>query len=119
MHSIRPETYEGATGDATLDFVGFDVNANKKDALEFWLVNHRPPVDAQKRYLDAAKIGSNVSVEVFSYDKGARKMQHVRTITHPHIHSANNLALTEQGGFVVSNDHSSKGQSSISLCTRW
>lgn len=119
MQIIRPEGYEGATGDSTLDLVGFDVDAGKKDVLEFWLVNHRPPVDAQKRYVDATKIGSNVSIEVFSYVKGAGEMQHLRTITHPQIHSANKLALTGDGGFVVSNDHSSKGQSSIRLWGRY
>jgi hypothetical protein len=118
MHSIRPLGYEGATGDTTLDYVGFDVNINQKDSLDFWLINHRPPVDARKQHLDAAKIGSNVSVEIFSYEKGAREMQHLRTISHSLIHSANNLALTDRGGFVVSNDHSSKGQSSISLCIK-
>ena len=109
MHSIRPQGYEGATGDQTLDLVGFDADASKKDALDLWLINHRPPVDAQKQHLDATKIGSNVSVEVFSYVKGDREMRHLKTILHPHIHSANNLALTGQGGFVVSNDHSNKG----------
>jgi hypothetical protein len=113
MHSIRPRGYEGATGEPTLDFVGFDIDASKKDTLDFWLINHRPPVDAGKRHLDAAKIGSNVSVEVFNYAKGAREMRHLKTISHLHIHSANNLALTGKGGFTVSNDHSSKGRSHI------
>ena len=116
MHSIRPRGYKGATGDLTLDLVGFDVDASWKDALDFWLINHRPPVDAQKQHLDATKIGSNVSVEVFSYAKGAPEMRHLKTILHPHIHSANNLALTSKSGFLVSNDHSNKGRSIIWHC---
>jgi hypothetical protein len=115
MHSIQPKGYDGATGDSTLDFVGFDVDASKEDALEFWFVNHRPPVDAQKKLLDATKIGSNVSIEVFSYSKGARHMRHVKTISDSYIHSANKVALTGTGGFVVSNDHSNKSECSKSL----
>jgi hypothetical protein len=109
MHSIRPRGYEGATGDQTLDLVGFDVDVGEKGALDFWLINHRPPVDAQRQPLDATKIGSNVSIDVFSYTKGAHEMRHLKTILNPHIHSANNLALTGKGGFMVSNDHSNKG----------
>lgn len=108
MHSIRPQNYEGATGDSTLDLLGFDVNAKRKDALEFWLINQRPPVDAQKKYVDATKIGSNVTIEVFNYAKGAQQMEHVKTILHPEIYSPNMIALTKKGGFVVTNDHSSK-----------
>jgi hypothetical protein len=108
---VRPKGYEGATGDSTLDFVGFDVDARKKDVLEFCFVNHRPPVNAQRKLLDATAIGSNVSIEVFSYAKGAHDMRHVKTISDSRIHSANKVALTGTGGFVVSNDHSNKGQS--------
>lgn len=108
MHSIRPSGYEGATGDQTLDFVGFDVDASAHNVLDFWLVNHRPPVDAQRQHLDAKKLGSNVTIEVFRYAKAAREMQHVKTIVHPDIHSANKLALTGGGSFAVSNDHSDR-----------
>ncbi|KAJ4296763.1 hypothetical protein N0V90_006811 [Kalmusia sp. IMI 367209] len=100
MYSIKPRGYKGATGDITMDLVGFDVDASKKDKLDFWLINHRPPVDDKKQYLDATKIGSNVSIEVFSYSKGTLEMRHMKTISHPQIYAANNLALTSNGGFV-------------------
>lgn len=107
FHKIRPLGYEGAAGDKTLDLVGFDADDSKTGSLDFWLINHRPPVDAQKQYLDASKLGVNVTVDVFRYKKGSLEMQHLKTISDTHIHSANNIALTENGGMVVSNDHSS------------
>ncbi|RDL37023.1 uncharacterized protein BP5553_04456 [Venustampulla echinocandica] len=57
MHSIKPVGYGGATGDGTLDLVGFDVEIVDERTLRFWLINQRPPVDANKKYLDPKKIG--------------------------------------------------------------
>jgi hypothetical protein len=110
MHSIETEGYQGATGDKLLDLVGFDVDSSVPGELHFWLINQRPAVDAAKKtLLDASKVGANVTVDVFRHWKGSTRMSHLKTIVHPLVYSANNLALLGDGTFLVSNDHSGKG----------
>lgn len=111
MHKITPRRYEGATGDGTLDLIGFDVDASDTSKLKFWLINQRPPVGVDGKYLDAAKVGDNVTVEVFEYAKGQRTMSHVKTISDSNIYSGNGLALLGDGSFMLTNDHSAKGTS--------
>lgn len=106
MHKIEPRGYQGAIGDGTLDTVGFDVENRTSSGLRFYLTDHRPPVSDKGEYLDATKLGSNATIEVFDYKKGSKHMQHLKTFASRKIHSANKLALTGDGGFFVSNDHS-------------
>lgn len=113
MHAIKPLGYGGATGDMTLDLVGFDVRIVSTETLQFYLINQRPPVDAKKRYLDAKKIGANATVDVFELTRGDKKMKHVKTFADPEIYSANGVAVMENGGFVLSNDHSGKGKAFV------
>lgn len=109
MRSIKPEGYVGATGDDTLDLLGFDVE--KTDAgLRFWLVNLRPPVDANGIYLDAKKVGANVTIDVFDMKRRSDKMVHVKTVWDPAIWSPNKVAALGDGSFVVTNDASASGQ---------
>lgn len=109
MSSIETRGYTGATGDESLDLIGFDVDRSVSGELKFYLVNHRPPVDSQQNVLDASAVGVNGTVEVFRYEKGSKYMSHLKTIAHPDIYSANNLALVGGGAFVLTNDHSGKG----------
>lgn len=109
MRNIKPEGYRGATGDDTLDLLGFDVE--KTDAgLRFWLVNLRPPVDENGKYLDAKKIGANATIDVFDMKRGKNKMVHVKTVWDPAIWSPNKVAALGDGSFVVTNDASCSGQ---------
>ncbi|PVH95126.1 serum paraoxonase/arylesteras-like protein [Periconia macrospinosa] len=108
MHSIETKGYTGATGDLSLDLIGFDVDQSVPGELKFFLINHRPAVDAQKNFLDASTVGVNGTVEVFRYEKGSKQMSHLKTIAHPEVYSANNLALVDDGAFVLTNDHSGK-----------
>jgi hypothetical protein len=110
MHSIAPTGYKGATGDSTLDLIGFDAEVLGDGKTRMWLINQRPPIDEQGQYLDATKIGANVTVDVFEYIRGETTMKYIRTIADPEIYSANRLAVLEDGSFVLSNDHSAKGR---------
>lgn len=65
MHSIETKGYEVANGDKSLDLVGFDVDRSVPGELHFWLIDQRPAVDVQKIFLDASKVGANVTVDVF------------------------------------------------------
>jgi hypothetical protein len=109
MHKIAPTGYSGATGDSTLDLIGFDVQVLKDAQLRIWLINQRPPVDEQGRYLDATKTGANVTVDVFEHVRGEKNMKHIRTVVDPEIYSANGIAALEDGSFFLSNDHFAKG----------
>ncbi|KAE9372007.1 calcium-dependent phosphotriesterase [Stipitochalara longipes BDJ] len=108
MHSIKSVGYDGATGDRTLDLLGFDVENVDAATLRFWFVNHRPPVDANKNYLDATKVGANSTIDVFDLKRGKDEMVHVKTVLDPEIKTPNNIAVMSDGSFVVTNDHSSK-----------
>ena len=104
--------YEGATGpgDGALYLHGFDVEVLDNDNLRFWLVNHRPPVDAKGALQDAGALGANSTVEVFEAERGKNELLHVRTVWDEAVFTPNKLAATGDGGFVVTNDMSSKGK---------
>lgn len=108
MRSIKPVGYDGATGDGTLDTLGFDVEVVDPATLRFWLVNHRPPVDADRKLLDATKVGANSTIDVFELKRGKDQMVHVKTVSDPEIKTPNNIAVMPDGSFVATNDHSAK-----------
>jgi len=114
MQKITPTGYRGATGDSTLDLIGFDAQVLKDAKLRLWLINQRPPVDEQGRYLDATKTGANATVEIFEHVRGEKTMKHVKTFADPEIYSGNGIAGLNDGSFVLSNDHTSKGMYLVS-----
>jgi hypothetical protein len=116
-HSIETANYEGATGDGTLDLVGFDAEIVNPTTLRFWLINQRPPVDENRKHLDATKIGANGTIDVFELKRGEQTMVHVKTVADKAIYSPNGIALMGDDSFVTSNDHSGKGKS-IAPCFR-
>ena len=115
LHQLKPKGYAGAIGDGTLDLHGFDVEVVNSETLRFWMINHRPPVDANKKYLDATKAGANSTVEVFEVIRGSDEMVHIKTIADKAIDTPNKLAVTGNGGFVITNDKSSKGKKPIAF----
>ena len=110
IHGIEPVGYDGATGDGTLDLLGFDVEVVDAATLRFWLINHRPPVDANKTAIDATKVGANSTIDVFELKRGNDKMVHVKTVFDPEVKTPNNIAAMGDGSFVATNDHSAKGE---------
>jgi hypothetical protein len=112
LQTIQTKGYVGATGgkDKLLDLIGFDVEVIYDSTLRFWLINQRPPVDKNKKYINALKIGINATVEVFEFKRGKKKMKHIRTVVDPAIFSPNGIAIMDGGAFVISNDHSGKGE---------
>lgn len=100
-------------GDGTLDSLGFYVEVMSDSRLRFWMVNYRPTVDQNKRYLDAVKLGANATVEVFGLTRGSDLMIHVKTFADTAIATPNRVAATAygssgDGGFVVTNGKSTK-----------
>ena len=108
LRQIQAVGYDGATGDGTLDTVGFDVEVLDNHKLKLRLVNIRPPVDENRQYLDARKHGGNATIEVFEMERGSSQMVHVKTIASHAIQTPNKLATAGDGGFVVTNDMSGK-----------
>ncbi|KAF2492202.1 serum paraoxonase/arylesteras-like protein [Lophium mytilinum] len=108
MHNITPVGYDGATGDGTLDLLGFDAEVVDASTLRFWLINQRPPVDAKRRTVDATKTGVNSTIELFELKRSASEMIHIKTVFDPEIYSPNGITALGGGSFVVSNDHSVK-----------
>lgn len=105
MRTIKPVGYVGATGNAVLDIVGFDAEIVSPSTIHFYFTNGRPPVGADKEFLDATKVGSNATIDIFEYKKGGEEMKHLRTIWTPEIWSPNRVAVIGQGAFVITNDH--------------
>ncbi|KAL8747286.1 MAG: hypothetical protein Q9190_000830 [Brigantiaea leucoxantha] len=103
--------YVGSTGDASLTLHGFDVEVLDGARLRFWMVNHQPPISdehGRKQFLDAERYGANSTVEVFDVIRGDDQLLWVKTINDEAIVTPNKIAVTEDGGFLVTNDHSAK-----------
>ncbi|KAL4898659.1 hypothetical protein BDV59DRAFT_167292 [Aspergillus ambiguus] len=121
MHSVRALEFRDDKGDVQeLDLHGFDVRSiDNGRRLRFWLINHRPPVDAstQEPIKDATKVGANSTIEVYDLEmsRGTRSnnyLVHVKTITSDTLISPNNLVVIDdddnRGGFLFTNDKSNK-----------
>ncbi|KAL5352269.1 hypothetical protein ACLOAV_002216 [Pseudogymnoascus australis] len=101
--------YHGPAGSKAIDPNGFDVEILPNNRLRFWMTNIRPPVDViSGEYLDATNIGANATVESFELVRGEDTLKWTGTFgaNDRVVHSANNVAADLNGGFVVSNDHS-------------
>jgi hypothetical protein len=107
LHVIKTTGYVGATGDKSLDFVGFDAQVTG-EKIHFYFVNQRPPVDTTRKLLEAGKIGSNATIDVFELPREGKHMKHLRTVWSPAVWSPNRVAVLNDGAFVVTNDHSVK-----------
>jgi hypothetical protein len=112
VRTLATSGYVGAFGgkDKSLDLHGFDVEDVGDDTLRFWMVNHRPPVDvATGLLLDSEAVGMNSTVEVFELNRGGGTLKHVKTYADTKaIRTPNRVALTGEGGFVMTNDHKDK-----------
>lgn len=106
LRQIKPAGYTGATGDDTLDFVGFDAQILDGDTIQFYFVNARPPVGAFNNIIDASKVGANFTIEVFEMRRGEEQMRHLRTIWSPAVWTPNRIAALGGGAFLLTNDHS-------------
>lgn len=108
LRAIETVGYVGAQGDEALDLHGMDAEVIDDETLHFYLVNHRPPVDANKNLLDAEQYGANSTVEVFELKRGYATMRHLRTVASPEIRTPNRVAAVGGGAFLVTNDASVK-----------
>jgi len=108
MHKIQQTSYENYPGDADLDLVGFDVEIVDISTLRFWLLNQRPPYDANGTMLDASKLGANTTIDVYDFKHRAKTMKYIATGKSPALHSPNKIAWMGGNNFVVSNDRSAK-----------
>ena len=108
LRQLKPTGYEGPSGHGTLALHGFDAETLTAPKLRFWMINHQPPVDETMRLLDATKLGANSTVEVFEVTRGLDEMINIMTFANSIITTPNGLAATGDGGFLISNDHSSK-----------
>lgn len=66
--------------------------------------SHRPP---KNRSLGKT-LGANSVVEVFETTGNSHELQYVKTVSHPLLRTPNNLAMTGDRAFFVSNDHRHK-----------
>ena len=119
LRRLEPKGYaEPAGGDTILAIFGFKGEIVGASKLRFWMVNHRYPVEATRdgeTLLDPYQVGANSTVEVFDVDRGRSEMVHVKTFSSGVIETPNNLVLTGDGEFFVTNDHSAKGIWGFSL----
>ncbi|KAH8723715.1 serum paraoxonase/arylesterase-like protein [Phaeosphaeriaceae sp. PMI808] len=108
LRSIKPVGYAGANGDASLDLVGFDAEILDGDTINFYLVNHRPPIGPFNNIIDASVLGPNATIDVFETRRGEETMRHLRTIWSSEVTTPNRVAILGGGNFLVTNDHSTK-----------
>jgi hypothetical protein len=103
--------FEGNRGDGVLVLHGIDVRVDAGDPprLELLLINHRPPMNWETgELLDARKIGSNSTIEVFETILGETTMKHIKTYSDPVIDTPNEVAWISGDSFVFTNDHNAK-----------
>ena len=79
LRQLKTVGYEGATGDGSLDLLGFDVEVMSETKLRFWMVNNRPPVDENKKLLDPRVTGANSTIDVFEVTRGLNEMKYIKT----------------------------------------
>ncbi|KAJ6019951.1 hypothetical protein N7499_004137 [Penicillium canescens] len=100
-----------------LDMHGLDAHViDKGRRLSFWLINHRPPLDASagKLLLDVTKVGANSTLDVCVRPRPTSRYQagQVKTIASETIISPKNLVVIDdngdKGGFRFSNGRSTK-----------
>lgn len=109
MRTIKPVGYIGATGDDTLDLLGFDARIVNGNTIHFFLINQRPPIGPFKNIIDASKSGDNSTVDIFEMTRGEDQMRHLKTIWSPtEVFTPNRVASLDSGAFLVTNDHSTK-----------
>jgi len=110
LHRMQTAGYDGATGDGTVDTVGFDVEVVGNSKLRFWIVNDRPPIDDNGQLLDAHKVGANGTVELFESERGSDRLVHLKTFSDRALATPNKPAAVGNGAFLVTNDKSGKGE---------
>ncbi|KAF5859926.1 hypothetical protein ETB97_002185 [Aspergillus alliaceus] len=117
LYGVRALKFRDSEGNIQeLDMHGFDARViDKGRRLRFWLINHRPPLNAStgEPLLDATKIGANSTVDVYDLElPHGTELAHVKTIVSPRIISPNNLVVIDdnedRGDFLLTNDHSTK-----------
>lgn len=108
LRAIKPLGYTGATGDETLDLLGFDAEILDGDTINFYLINHRPPIGPFNNILDASVLGTNSTIDVFEMRRGEENMRHLRTVWSSEVFTPNRVAVLGGGHFLVTNDHSGK-----------
>lgn len=110
LSQLKPIRGKPVTVKEILGLHGFDAETINNSKLKLWLINHRAPVDVDNKLLDATKLGANSTVEEFEVIRGSNEMRHIKTIANDEIVTPNKLAATGDGGFLVTNDHSGKGE---------
>ena len=115
LRYLKTAGYEGASGDASLDLLGFDVEVVSKTRLKFWMVNNRSAVDKDRRFLDSKKVGGNATIDVFEVTRGSDEMTFINSFTNEAIVSLNKVAATGDGNLVFTNDRTSKHKSLIDI----
>jgi hypothetical protein len=96
-------------GDGSMDMVDFDVDVGRDDLLTFYIVN-MAPVDEDLQLLDPTKAGGpHASIRVFEHKRGSKNMTFKFSFEDEVIRTPNKVALTGDGGFLFTNDHSEKG----------
>ena len=113
LRELTLSGYTGAAGTQEVDLHGFDVEVVDADTLRFYMVNHRPPMDPSNSLaLNAREVGANSTVDIFEVRRGqkATQMKWIRTVADEAIYTPNRIALTRDGGFVITNDRSGKGK---------
>lgn len=103
--------YQGAGGGKAIDLHGFDAREIHDERLQFWIINHRPPIDPTSGNLldDATAVGANSTIEIFDLTRGSSKLEFVKTIASDAIIAPNNVVVPEQDKVCLTNDHISKG----------
>lgn len=118
IRKITPKNFPGVqvNGKPIWNLHGISVHVvdpvlpGSKPTLKFFLVNHRPPVDALGR-VDAAaalKSGANSTVELFTTTVGSDEFEYEHTYAHPEIRTPNSIAATGKDSFIFTNDHGAK-----------
>jgi hypothetical protein len=92
----------------SIDLLNVQGQRLKDGSVRFWLVNHRPPVNATTNevILDASTLGADSVVEIFDLPVGGTTLKHVRTVQSPALVTPNSIAVSADGlDFFVTNSH--------------
>jgi hypothetical protein len=105
--------------DNVLDLHGFGVRRLDGPRLQFFIINHRPPISPIDGNVveNTNEVGANSTLEIFELARGSSKLEFVKTIVNEHLIAPNDVAWVGKGHILVTNDHLSKGLFTYHLST--
>lgn len=113
--------FSGTRGDGVININGFTGVDKEDGCTDLVFTNFRPSADpvTGQVFTDQTAVGGNSTIELFRKCSSKEAFEHVRTIADPAIVTPNRVAVAEQGGIYLTNDHGQHKIGWVSFVSFW